>query len=116
MTKPTVKGGLAPANAVDLKGRGCRRPALPGMRRVWPADALGLACERLLVGLEPNDCCAVGRCVVTLKLSLFVISGRFIDRRVGFANLSAYLELSDSCCMFHEVLLGRGCGMHRGVI
>ncbi len=22
MTKPTVKGGLAPANAVDVKGRG----------------------------------------------------------------------------------------------
>ncbi len=23
MTKPTVKGGLAPANAVEVKGRGC---------------------------------------------------------------------------------------------
>ena len=26
MTKPTVKGGLAPADAVVLVGRGCRRP------------------------------------------------------------------------------------------
>lgn len=44
MTKPSREAALAPANAVDVKGRGCRRPELPGMRRVWPADALGLAC------------------------------------------------------------------------
>ena len=29
VTKPTVKGGLAPADAVELKGRGCRGRALP---------------------------------------------------------------------------------------
>lgn len=33
MTKPTVKGGLAPANAVDVKGRGRNAKArgLPGL-------------------------------------------------------------------------------------
>ncbi len=29
VTKPTVKGGLAPANAAEVKGRGCRGRALP---------------------------------------------------------------------------------------
>ncbi|WP_276204227.1 hypothetical protein [Pseudomonas putida] len=39
MTKPTVKGGLAPANAVEVKGRGF------GMHRgvIWPALISGLA-------------------------------------------------------------------------
>ncbi|MFK0092924.1 hypothetical protein [Pseudomonas sp. NPDC090592] len=34
MTKPTVKGGLAPANAVEVKGRGCGMRDASGS--AWP--------------------------------------------------------------------------------
>lgn len=51
MTKPTVKGGLAPANAVDVKGRRC------GMHRgvIWPALISGLAISGLSdTGVSPG--------------------------------------------------------------
>ena len=49
MTKPTVKGGLAPANAVEVKGRGISSES-PRIPRAFLHRLNGLASESIIFG------------------------------------------------------------------
>jgi hypothetical protein len=112
VTKPTVKGGLAPADAVDVKGRVFRAKArgFPGLSSIGSMPYQSrefLAGHSLQNGLCPDGC--------SPSLSM---TAQWTGRQAAF-RMRFWPHVAERCADQDEkehVVLQLGCGMHRGVI